>query len=273
MEVAKDVVIYGIIFQGKVVYIGQTNSTPSQRFRTHRSCAARGENQSPKLYRHMRRYSNKKYAVVELEQCSHEESAERERYWIEKFNTLTVGLNTNQGKIQSRGHKLSEEFVSGRKEYFRNLKEETPEIYTARMANLLVYAKKHNREVKAKAIVSSDGREFAAISDACGLMPAEFSRARSDIRRALKTGIQAFGVYWRYADKDFVSLAPRMARPFGERRRVKPVVCLSTGKEWACLKDCAKEFGVPYVTIQKWLAQGRKPQAEKYRNINVAFKE
>lgn len=230
------VTIYGIVFEGKVIYVGQSTS-PRLRFLKHQSNARLGSKIVPKLYDHMRQYDPSGYSHVDLEICDADEASQKESEWIKRYDTVKSGLNVHSHQRYTREKKQPKEFDYGAKE-----------------------------------IVNSAGQSFETISAACRVMPSEFESARDNIRRALKTGIQAFGVYWRYADKEFIRLSPLSTGRKGNRRNVKPVICKKSGREWSCLKDVSDELNIPYVTLQKWVTKGRSDNATKYLEYDFAFK-
>ena len=69
------------------VYIGQTIDTLSNRFSKHKYEAINYPNNKSSLHAAMRKYGVDKFSIVEIEQCDNENLNEREKYWIEYFNS------------------------------------------------------------------------------------------------------------------------------------------------------------------------------------------
>lgn len=98
------ITIYGIEFAGKIMYVGQTQSSMQVRWWRHMSNARTGRDSCPHLYRHMRKHSLIGYKEIELERCAEELAAEREMYWIAHHKAFGEGgLNCHPGGNQTRG--------------------------------------------------------------------------------------------------------------------------------------------------------------------------
>ncbi len=97
------VIIYGIKFQDKIVYVGQTTSTAEKRLSKHLSLARCGKNFCPKLYNHMRKNELMGYSTTVLDACSLVDSEAREKYWIAEYKTYENWLNCHPGGNQARG--------------------------------------------------------------------------------------------------------------------------------------------------------------------------
>ena len=79
------------------VYIGKTNKTIEERFKEHcRDCKKREEENRP-LYRAMNKYGIENFSIEEIEECSPEILSNREKYWIEYYNSFKYGYNATKG--------------------------------------------------------------------------------------------------------------------------------------------------------------------------------
>lgn len=86
------------------MYVGQTSqSSVHKRWIKHCSNARRGRSFCPKLYNHMRKHGIYNYDIIEIEQCSVEESEAREKHWIRFYDTFRNGCNLHPGGNQTRG--------------------------------------------------------------------------------------------------------------------------------------------------------------------------
>lgn len=69
------------------VYIGQTISTLSKRWREHRHQAEEG-NKNYHLYQAMRKYGVENFRIEAIEQCPNEELNNREKFWIKYYDSF-----------------------------------------------------------------------------------------------------------------------------------------------------------------------------------------
>lgn len=77
------------------VYIGQTRQNYEQRFIQHKSHARTGQSQH-KLARALRKYGEDNFIIERIESCLIEQLNERERYWIQHYQSTcdSFGYNT-----------------------------------------------------------------------------------------------------------------------------------------------------------------------------------
>lgn len=80
----------------KKVYIGQTKQSVEQRFIQHKSHARTG-NSHHKLARALRKYGDENFIIEIIEECDFSILDDRERYWINFFNSVNEGYNTLLG--------------------------------------------------------------------------------------------------------------------------------------------------------------------------------
>lgn len=79
-------------------YVGKTNFSLERRFREHISDSKKDRCNKRPLYSAMNKYGIEHFHIEQLEECSAENSAEREEYWIAKLNTYGhTGYNATKG--------------------------------------------------------------------------------------------------------------------------------------------------------------------------------
>lgn len=90
--------IYKIINakNGKV-YIGQTKNNINKRFKQHIYDSRKERYRKRKLYKAFKKYGIDSFKIELIEECSKDMAHNRERYWIEKYNSFYNGYNENFG--------------------------------------------------------------------------------------------------------------------------------------------------------------------------------
>lgn len=79
-------------------YVGKTNNTIEKRFREHILDSKKVRCEKRPLYSAMRKYGIEHFYIKTLEECSVEESSEKEKYWIARLNTYGHnGYNATRG--------------------------------------------------------------------------------------------------------------------------------------------------------------------------------
>lgn len=79
-------------------YIGKTDLTIEERWRTHKRNARIGTESCPILYAAIKKYGIENFKIEKLEECSISDAAEREIYWINYFDTFKGdGYNATMG--------------------------------------------------------------------------------------------------------------------------------------------------------------------------------
>ena len=80
------------------IYVGQSNNI-ERRFAQHKSPSEQKRFSNKPLYKAFEKYGIENFEFEILEECLVEELNEKEKYWIEKLNTLTHqnGYNINAG--------------------------------------------------------------------------------------------------------------------------------------------------------------------------------
>lgn len=94
---------YGYIYkisttESKKVYIGQTTRTVQQRFLLHLKAATRATASSSHLYLAINKYGSKTFSVEQIDFAnSQDELNEKERYWINFYDSINNGYNMMEG--------------------------------------------------------------------------------------------------------------------------------------------------------------------------------
>lgn len=79
-------------------YVGKTNNSIEQRFKEHISDSKKRRCENRPLYAAMNKYGVEHFSIEMLEECSSEDSSERETYWIQQLNTYgNTGYNATLG--------------------------------------------------------------------------------------------------------------------------------------------------------------------------------
>lgn len=78
-------------------YVGKTDGTIERRWYHHKKDAPKRNFEKRPLYRAINKYGAENFSIKVLEECSPEESSEREIYWIEKLDTYHNGYNATLG--------------------------------------------------------------------------------------------------------------------------------------------------------------------------------
>ena len=77
------------------IYIGKTNRSIEERFKEHIRKA--NQNTDRPLYRAIRKYGIENFTINQIEECSLEQTEEREKYWIEYYQSFKYGYNATLG--------------------------------------------------------------------------------------------------------------------------------------------------------------------------------
>lgn len=77
------------------VYIGKTTQTVEKRFKEHKRRSI--YNDKYHLYRAMRKYGVEHFFIEEIEECPSEVLSDRERYWIDYYDSYNNGYNMTVG--------------------------------------------------------------------------------------------------------------------------------------------------------------------------------
>ena len=90
--------IYKIInTENQHIYIGKTDRTVEERWKEHLKDCNRTNFGNRPLYRAINKYGKDKFLIEQIEECSFDEAAEREKYWIEYYGSFKNGYNATIG--------------------------------------------------------------------------------------------------------------------------------------------------------------------------------
>ena len=76
------------------VYVGQTMNTIQQRWTIHKQMS---KTYSNIIYKAIRKYGIEHFSIVIIEECDNNQLDERERYWIEYYDSYENGYNMTSG--------------------------------------------------------------------------------------------------------------------------------------------------------------------------------
>ena len=79
------------------VYIGKTNFSIEKRWKEHLEDATKKRINHRPLYYAINKYGKEHFYISQIEQCTVEESADREKYWINFYNSYHNGYNATKG--------------------------------------------------------------------------------------------------------------------------------------------------------------------------------
>lgn len=89
-------------------YVGKTDFSIEKRFQEHYRDSQRERCEKRPLYSAMNKYGIEHFHIKQLEECSIEESNDREIYWIEKLDTYHNGYNATLGGESKRYYDYKE---------------------------------------------------------------------------------------------------------------------------------------------------------------------
>lgn len=99
------------------VYIGKTTRTIDDRFEEHCKDRNRRTFEKRPLYDAMNKYGVEHFHIELIEECSPDDSNEREQYWIRQYNSYRNGYNATKGgdgKILYDYEKIKNLFICGK---------------------------------------------------------------------------------------------------------------------------------------------------------------
>lgn len=79
------------------IYVGKTIRTIETRWREHLKDFYNHKKDNLPLYAAMNKYGIDNFAIEQIEECTDEEVSERERFWIENFQSFKQGYNATLG--------------------------------------------------------------------------------------------------------------------------------------------------------------------------------
>ena len=78
-------------------YIGKTNFTIEERFKRHIIDSRKRNCEKRPLYNAFNKYGVENFIIEQIEECSEDLLNEKEKYWIEYYNTYSNGYNATLG--------------------------------------------------------------------------------------------------------------------------------------------------------------------------------
>lgn len=78
-------------------YVGKTTQSIEKRWQEHISDSKKEKCEIRPLYRAMRKYGIENFSIKELEKCNIDNLSEREKYWIQYYDTYEDGYNATLG--------------------------------------------------------------------------------------------------------------------------------------------------------------------------------
>lgn len=95
------------------VYIGQTKRTLSARFREH-CWNAMNSNYNYPLHNAIRKYGVENFSIELIEKCDNKDLNEREKFWIQEYNSYNNGYNATLGGDGASKLNLDENAICNR---------------------------------------------------------------------------------------------------------------------------------------------------------------
>lgn len=248
--------IYKLISPNGKVYVGQTINKKQRKYHYNSKCFKK----QIKLWNNVQKYNwnpGKTFEIIEEVLCGENKCYlnEREKYWIQHFDSFKNGLNSNEGGEGNIGYKVSKETKNKISNYHKNkppMSDETKE--KLRQVNLgnknPMYGKKHSinsiNKMKEKLI----------------------GQKRSDItREKLRESAKNRGPMSEETKEKLRQIN------LGKKYETKPILQIdemgNTIKEWVGVVICAKELNLNVSGISKvltGLSKKTKGYKFKYKN-------
>lgn len=216
--------IYGIVRKQdeQIVYVGQTIRNYKIRWQQHKQQAREGRPYA--LYNALRKYGSENFYPILIEQCEDNKLNEREKYWIAYYQTminkkgynLTEGGDANSERVKKKVYQYS---LEGKYlQSFNSLADaasalniNATEISKAanektHMSHNFLWSFEYKENISAYQSrqrpvkqYTKDGQYIQTFSN---LRQAALSLNKptgsSNIQRAIKKNIKAYGFYWGY---------------------------------------------------------------------------
>lgn len=167
-------------------YVGKTNFNVEKRFKEHLQDSFKNRSENRPLYKAIQKYGKESFSIEILEECSVEESYEREIFWIKEKNTYLNGYNATiggDGKTLYNYSQIAEKYMELKNlqdtaKYFNcsvdtvvnACKEQKISIINAHMASKIKNGKKVNQiDINTQEKLAS----YSSIKDAARAMVAQ----------------------------------------------------------------------------------------------------
>lgn len=143
-------------------YVGKTDFSIEKRFQEHCYDKDRRRCEKRPLYNAMNKYGIEHFHTEQLEECSIEDSNNREIYWIEKLNTYHNGYNATLGGESKRYYNYRE--IAAKYLELKNQKE-TAEYFDCDILTVRKACKNYNIEILPSCKVSQQklGRKIRCL--------------------------------------------------------------------------------------------------------------
>lgn len=236
--------IYKITNPKGRVYIGQAIDTVKRllQYSTLNNC----KNQT-RLYNSLVKYSSKGHAFETIEECTIEQLNERERYWQDYYEVLTLkGLNCKLTRTGDKSGGNSDEI----KNRISETKKKNPQVYT--------------EERRKKISVSSTGRKHSEVTKK-KLSEINKNRSKEIINRISQANR---GRKLTKEHKQKLSEAKKGKKPSSEiveKRRASMIGinavrirCKTDGQEFSSIKEATEHYGFKWRAYIEDACAGRR---------------
>ena len=216
-------------------YIGQTIDFHERQIQHKRE-------PQPKMREDVEKYGWDAFKFEIVEECSRENLAERESYYIKllkpQYNTVFKGYERSPETCEKiRQAKLGQTHTT-----------ESCEMMSEKRLGVTL-SDEHKEKCRQKAL-GNKSRSKAVVCIETGKVYPNMKTAAADIGIVPSAisgvirgaNITAGGYHWRYADEDANT---------GSRKRNVAVICLDTGEYFPTLEAAAKKFGINPSTVSK----------------------
>lgn len=202
-------------------YVGKTEKTVEERFKQHVKDSNKVQYQNRPLYRAFVKYGVENFSYSILEECSRDDSAAREIYWIGKLDTYKNGYNATiggDGKIWRDYKAIAEKYQELQHETkvaaFFGCDRKTVRIACKEYNITIAQCEEQNKKLFGKAVdmIDSNGntiKHFASMSDAgrylieSGICKSKPKDASTYIGRAAKGERKtAYGFRWSFSNNN-----------------------------------------------------------------------
>lgn len=202
-------------------YVGKTEKTVEERFKQHIKDSSKTQCQDRPLYRAFLKYGVENFSYSVIEECSRNDSAAREVYWIGKLDTYKKGYNATiggDGKPWRDYKTIAEKYQELQHESqvanFFGCDNKTVREACKEYGVPIVSCGEQNKKLFGKSVdmIDLDGnivRHFSNMSDAgrflieSGICKSNPKHASTYIGRAARSERKnAYGFYWRFSDNN-----------------------------------------------------------------------
>lgn len=251
------------------IYIGQSKHI-SERVKTHKKDLRNGYHHNEHLQNAYNKYGLDNFSFELVESCSIEDLDERERFWIEYYDSFESGYNLTSGGESNK-------IISGesRKKNSEAVKAlwQDPEIKEKWMASRNYktgeenpnFGRKHTKEACAKMSASRVGKK--ASEETKQKMSAAHSGENNFCYGKKGKDHPAYGRKWteeehqrrqeNMLNKPKQSMSPKHKEKLIELHKRK-VVCIETREVFNSIKEAAEHIGVASSTLQRHLSGKNK---------------